>query len=137
MPPFSVDIFNAIEPQCALDSDGERKAMSLRGLDEDHEAEGTKMATSISTWLDAEWMPQEVHVQMAESAKGSYMRCRTNGDDDVMSIMMAISEDLEKNWSLYDADAFVNAWDVGNYVSDYLAKRIVGSDACECSSEIF
>eukprot|EP00957_Ditylum_brightwellii_P102470 7810825-Ditylum_brightwellii.AAC.1 len=30
------------------------QAMSLRGLDEDHEAEGTKMATSITTWLDAE-----------------------------------------------------------------------------------
>eukprot|EP00565_Helicotheca_tamesis_P001873 CAMPEP_0185723528 /NCGR_PEP_ID=MMETSP1171-20130828/345_1 /TAXON_ID=374046 /ORGANISM="Helicotheca tamensis, Strain CCMP826" /LENGTH=119 /DNA_ID=CAMNT_0028391245 /DNA_START=260 /DNA_END=619 /DNA_ORIENTATION=+ len=113
------------------------EALSVESLGGDHEAEGQRMATSIAAWLDAEWMQQEVHVQMAESAKNSYITCRQNGEDEVMSIMIAIAEDLDKNWHLYDADAFVNAWDVGNYVSDYLAQRVVGSDACECSSKIF
>lgn len=95
------------------------------------------MAKSIVAWLDAEWMPQEVHVQMAESAKKSYIQCRQEGDTEIMSIMMQVSEDLNKNWfELYDADAFVNAWDVANYVSDYLTKR-TGSETCECSSKIY
>lgn len=82
-------------------------------------------------------MPQQVHVDMAESAKQSYVTCRTElGKDDVMDIMMKVSSDLDDNWNLYDKDAFVNAWDIGNYVADYLTKRS-GSEGCECSSKIF
>lgn len=53
-----------------------------------------------------------------------------------MSIMMRIASDLEADWSMYDKDAFVNAWDVANYVSDYLTKKS-GSEGCECSSQIY
>jgi fructose 1,6-bisphosphatase len=81
-------------------------------------------------------MPQEIHVQMAESAKESYIQCRLEGDDSIMSIMMQVASDLEGNWKLYDKDAFVNAWDVSNYVSDYLNKR-AGGEGCECSSKIY
>lgn len=95
------------------------------------------MAASIVAWLDAEWMEQEVHVQMAESAKLSYISCREEGDAEIMSIMMKIAEDLNADWfELYDADAFVNAWDVSNYVSDYLTHR-TGSETCECSNKIY
>jgi len=31
--------------------------------------------------------------------------------------MMSVAGDLEANWAEYDDDAFVNAWDIGNYVS--------------------
>lgn len=81
-------------------------------------------------------MPQEVHVQMAESAKQSYITTREEGKDDIMDIMMQVSGDLDNNWKKYDKDAFVNAWDIGNYVADYLTKRS-GNEGCECSSEIF
>lgn len=81
------------------------------------------------------WMPQEVHVRMGESAKASYIATREAGKDDVMDIMMQVSSDLEANWKQYD-DAFVNAYDVGNYVADYLTKRS-GNEGCECSSQIF
>jgi hypothetical protein len=53
-----------------------------------------------------------------------------------MSIMMHVANDLEANWKQYDKDAFVNAWDVGNYVSDYLQKRS-GNESCGCSSQIY
>ena len=52
-----------------------------------------------------------------------------------MDIMMQVSSDLESNWRQYDKDAFVNAWDIGNYVSDYLTQRS-GNEGCECSSQI-
>lgn len=110
------------------------ETVSLKTL-VNHEEEGTLMAESIVRWLDDEWMPQEVHVRMAESAKKSYVSCREEGEDDVMDILMAISTDLDLNWAEYDADAFVNAWDIGNYASDYLINRS-GSEGCECSSPI-
>ena len=111
------------------------ESVSLESL-QDHQVEGTLMAKSIAAWLDAEWMPQEVHVQMAESAKQSYIQCREAGEGEIMSIMMQIANDLEKDWRLYDADAFVNAWDVSNYVSDYLTQKS-GAEGCECSNKIY
>jgi hypothetical protein len=73
---------------------------------------------------------------MGESAKQSYVTCREAGKDDIADVMMAVSDDLHRNWKLYDKDAFVNAWDIGNYVADYLTKRS-GNEGCSCSSEIF
>ena len=81
------------------------------------------------------WMPQEVHVKMGESAKASYIAMREAGKDDVMDVMMQVSADLEKNWKEFD-DSFVSAYDVGNYVADYLTKQS-GNEGCECSSQIF
>ena len=111
------------------------ESISLESLT-DHEMEGALLATSVAKWLDAEWMPQDIHVQMGLSAKKSYMICRQEGDGEVMSIMMRIASDLEAEWAMYDKDAFVNAWDVANYVSDYLTKKS-GSEGCECSSQIY
>jgi hypothetical protein len=105
-------------------------------LDADHDVEGQLLADSIVRWLDAEWMPQEVHVQMAISVKNSYVRCRDNARDDVSDIMMQIATDLDENWRLYDKDAFVNAWEIGNYAADYLTKKS-GNEGCACSAEIF
>ena len=73
---------------------------------------------------------------MAESAKKSYINCRETGEDDLMAIMTTIADDLTANWHQYDGDAFINAWDISNYVSDYLVK-LSGSEGCECSSKIY
>ena len=90
------------------------QTVSLESL-ENHEQEGTLMAESITKWLDDEWIPQEVHIRMAESAKKSYIACRESGQDDVMDILMAISNDLEADWQEYDEHAFVTAWDIVSY----------------------
>lgn len=125
-----------LSPSALKMSDAEVEVVTLEALD-DHEAEGTKMAKSITAWLDAEWMPQQVHVEMAESAKASYIKCREDGVVEIMCIMMAIADDLNEVWfEKYDADAFVNAWDISNYVSDYLT-HISGSETCECSNKIY
>lgn len=113
---------------------GKVEVVSLAEM-KDHEVDGTKMATSIVAWLDAEWMPQEVHVQMANSAKKSYITSRESGEDDIMSVMMRVANDLDAKWANYDADSFVGPWDVANYVSDYLT-QISGSESCECSTPI-
>ena len=112
------------------------QTVDLGSMDNDHEKEGQLMADSVIAWLDAEWIPQQVHIDMAESAKKSYILCRESGQKDVMDVMMQISNDLDKNWEKYNDDAFVNAWDIGNYCSDYLVRRS-GNEGCECASEIF
>jgi len=102
----------------------------------DHEAEGTRLSSSIEGWLNQEWVAQEVHRKMGESAKQSYISARNEGENEIMSVMLKVSEDLEANWTEFDDDAYVNAWDVGNYVADYLRDRL-GGERCECSAEIF
>ena len=113
------------------------EVVSLETLSSDHEAEGNRMALSLAGWLDQEWMPQQVHKDMAESAKQSYIKCRLAGENDIMSVMYQVGHDLESNWKQYDdAGSFVNALDVSNYVSDYLNDR-TGNESCECSAQIF
>eukprot|EP00566_Odontella_aurita_P027136 CAMPEP_0113563364 /NCGR_PEP_ID=MMETSP0015_2-20120614/21033_1 /TAXON_ID=2838 /ORGANISM="Odontella" /LENGTH=171 /DNA_ID=CAMNT_0000465347 /DNA_START=183 /DNA_END=698 /DNA_ORIENTATION=+ /assembly_acc=CAM_ASM_000160 len=111
-------------------------AGSLQVLGDDHESEGERLAKSVAGWLDNEWMEQEVHIRMGDAAKSTYVSCRLVGDDEIMSIMTAVSENLDSNWNEYDKDAFVNAWDIGNYVADYLMHRI-GNEGCGCSAQIF
>ena len=50
--------------------------------------------------------------------------------------MVKVADDLNKNWSEYDKDAFVNGWDIGNYVADYLTNRL-GDECSSCSAKIF
>ena len=103
---------------------------------ENHEEEGTKLAKSIAGWLDIEWLPQQIHIDMGESAKRTYISQREAGVSDVMCIMTEVVEDLLKDWQKYDADAFVNAWDVANYTSDYFMWKL-GVEECGCHATIF
>mmetsp|Transcript_14060 Transcript_14060/g.20087 ORF Transcript_14060/g.20087 Transcript_14060/m.20087 type:complete len:187 (+) Transcript_14060:39-599(+) len=111
------------------------EAATVQSLQGDHEEEGIRLANSLASYLDNEWMPQEVHGRMGDVVKDIYIECRLNGDDDIMSIMVKTSETLEKRWKEFDADAFVNAWDIGNYVADYLTQR-AGIETCTCSTPI-
>ena len=80
-------------------------------------------------------MPQEIHIKIGNSVKTTYIQCRNNGINDVAEIMTQTTDNLFANWSEYNADAFVNAWDVGNYVADYLIAKS-GSETCGCSTKI-
>ena len=100
-----------------------------------HEEEGSLLAVSLIKWLDAEWMPQDIHVTMGESAKKSYIEARENGESDIMSVMIRVADDLRANWKVYEKEAFVNEWDVANYCSDYFTQRS-GNEACDCSTMI-
>ena len=50
--------------------------------------------------------------------------------------MVKVADDLNENWIEYDKDAFINAWDIGNYVADYLTNRL-GNECSSCSAKIF
>ena len=72
---------------------------------------------------------------MGDSAKRSYVKARQEGDDDIMSIMMKVIDDLNNDWDKYNADAFINAFDIGNYVSDYLI-QVSGNESCACNTDV-
>lgn len=113
--------------------------ISLTGLGDDHAAVGAALGTSVQRWLDAEWLPQATHALIGAQCAASYVTCRSSGDGagDVMTIMTQTADDLTQDWAkLYDAEAFVNAWDVANYVSDYLTAQS-GNEGCECSATIY
>lgn len=103
------------------------ETINLEPLGDDHEAEGTRIAKSIAGWLDMEWCPQEVHVELAigerMSRKRTFERARMGTTDCVSSLMHEVAESLQSNWAEYDKDAFVNAYDVANYFSDYCSIR--------------
>lgn len=110
---------------------------SLDALDDNHEKEAARLAQSISGWLDREWYPQEVHLQMATCVEKTFLKARSEGETEIMNVMTDVVDDLVKNWPKYDKDAFVNAWDIGNYVSDYLHLRLDPEGDCGCSANIF
>ena len=113
------------------------ESISLTTLDNNHEQIGDELSVSVQRWLDAEWMPQEIHVRMGASCKATYVTCRQDGVDDLMSIMTAVADDLEQDWfALYDAEAFVGPWDVVNYVSGFLTAQ-TGIEGCECSAKLY
>ncbi len=114
---------------------GNIEMLTLESL-EDHEEEGSKLSASIAGWLDQEWMPQEIHFKMGERAKQTYIQLREKGEVEIAPIMTQVTDDLYENWKEYDKDAFVNAWDIGNYVSDYFHQRM-GVEACDCHATIF
>ena len=104
---------------------------SLQGF-ENHEEDGERLAMSIQKWLDLEWCPQDIHHKIGLSAKQSYINSREKGCIDIMDIMVQVTDDLVANWHEYDKDAFVNAWDIGNYASDFL-HQMAGAERCACS----
>lgn len=111
--------------------------IQLDKLGDDHEQVAKDLGASVQRWLDAEWMPQEIHAQIGVSCGTSYILCRRDKEtDDIMTIMTQVAEDLSEVWyEKYDQDAFVNAWDIANYVSDYLTAES-GNETCECSAKI-
>lgn len=111
------------------------ESISLGTLD-DHEQVGLELAGSVQRWLDAEWMVQDCHARIGEACRVTYLQCRQEKQDDLMTIMTEVADSLERDWQTHYDDAFVNAWDISNYVSDYLTKR-VGIDGCECSAKIY
>lgn len=58
-------------------------------------------------------MPQDIHAQIGDSCAKSYVACRSKNDADIMNIMTQVADDLTEVWfDKYDAEAFVNAWDI-------------------------
>jgi len=113
-------------------------SLNLEGtqIGTNHEQVGEELAQSLCRMLDSEWMPQEVHRKMGQVVKETYIECRESNEADLMHIMTTVADNLSEKWQEYDAEAFVNAWDIANYVSDYLTVQ-TGEEGCECTQKIY
>jgi hypothetical protein len=113
------------------------ESFTLESISPDHDLVGQELADSLQKMLDTEWLPQDVHAEVAAQVRTTYITCRTNGEDDLMAIMMATASNLSDHWTAdWERHLFVNVWDVANYVSDYLTTK-AGSDGCECKQTIY
>jgi hypothetical protein len=111
-------------------------SISLESL-ENHDQVGSELGGSIQRWLDAEWMIQDCHVRIGKACEATYVQCRRDEkEDDLMAIMMQVAQNLESDWKKSYDDAFVNAWDISNYVTDFLTAKL-GIEGCECSTKIY
>jgi hypothetical protein len=96
-------------------------SLSLHGslLDrQDRKVTAQALSSSVARWLDTEYLPQTIHSEIGEICASTYVQCRESNQDDVMSILMAVADDLSLVWTeRFYKDAFVNPYDVANYVS--------------------
>lgn len=68
------------------------------------------ISSMIATWLDEEWTPLEVHTELGKAAGAAYVACRQEGDDDMSSLVLGLSNEL---LAFNYRETFVNAFEVG------------------------
>lgn len=88
------------------------------------------IAGMIAEWLDDEWTPLEVHQHLGKAAGDAYVRCRQQGDDDMSSLVLGLSNEL---LAFNYRETFVNAFEVANKVVEMLMMRS-GVDVC-CTTD--
>eukprot|EP00197_Chlamydomonas_leiostraca_P005342 CAMPEP_0202861580 /NCGR_PEP_ID=MMETSP1391-20130828/2933_1 /ASSEMBLY_ACC=CAM_ASM_000867 /TAXON_ID=1034604 /ORGANISM="Chlamydomonas leiostraca, Strain SAG 11-49" /LENGTH=213 /DNA_ID=CAMNT_0049540995 /DNA_START=11 /DNA_END=652 /DNA_ORIENTATION=- len=87
------------------------------------------LAVQVTTWLNEEWTPLDIHAQVGEAAGEAYVAARRAGEDEVGGVLLAVGSQL----LVFDFhDTFVNGFEVANKVSELLMLR-AGCDVC-CTS---
>ena len=126
---------NCLKSALAASSDSENKSVedgvSLKVLT-NHEGDGEYLGNSVREWLNNEWIEQDCHKSIGSVVKEKYIEGRSvEKINDLGEIMMYIGTELESATDFME-DAFVNEWDIVNYVSDLLMKRM-DRELCSCS----
>ncbi len=91
----------------------------LRLVDVDVDAMHLKK--TIASWLDKEYIPQEIHMKLGGHVETQYCALRSEGIHDLGELLIRLGTELEK---VDMEDAFVNAWDVANKAADLLIARL-------------
>ncbi len=90
------------------------------------EQEGEWLQTALLTWLDTEFLPEQVNQQIARRAAQIFMRQRMEGENDLISLTMAIVTEMEA----FDfSNSFYGQFAIANAVSDLLLDSL-GIDRC-------
>ncbi len=106
---FGVDSTNAVQ-----------NGVNLAGLT-NYLSDGKHLRTSITEWLDREYIEQIVHNKIGCEVETLYLHNRQKDINDLGDILIAIGSGLER----FDLeDAFVNAWDVANKAAELLMLRL-------------
>ncbi len=88
--------------------------------------EGVWLQTALLTWLDSEFLPEQVNQQIAKRAAQIFMRQRMEGENDLISLTLAIVTEMEA----FDfSNSFYGQFAIANAVSDLLLDSL-GIDRC-------
>ncbi|GMH66536.1 hypothetical protein TrRE_jg4752 [Triparma retinervis] len=89
--------------------------------------------------MNTSWYPHSSHCLIADACAELYVRARSDEKfDDVSSVLVYVAEALEAQGGMtqegiFDG-SFVNNWDIGNLVADYLVFRTTGGEGCSCNT---
>ncbi|MGQ9871709.1 hypothetical protein [Leptodesmis sp.] len=88
--------------------------------------EGEWLQQALLNWLDQEFIPEAVNQEIADRAAQIFMRQRMEGENDLISLVMAIVTEMES----FDFSAsFFGQFTVANAVSELLLDSL-GIDRC-------
>lgn len=92
----------------------------------DLESQQKWLAGEIQLWLDDEWTQLDIHRELGEATAQAYGKARSQGTNEIGSILLSISSDL----LAFDfQETFVNAFDVANKAADMLMRE-TGQEVC-------
>lgn len=88
--------------------------------------EGEWLQTALQTWLDHEFIPEQVNQQIAQRAAQIFVRQRMEGENDLGSLVIAIVTEMQA----FDfSKSFFSEFAVANAVSELLLDSL-GIDRC-------
>uniref|UniRef100_A0A7S0HU19 Uncharacterized protein n=1 Tax=Hanusia phi TaxID=3032 RepID=A0A7S0HU19_9CRYP len=82
----------------------------------------------ITAWLDDEWIPRQIHRDIAIRASKTIKESWDRGDKEITSMLFNIANDLS-TFDMRESD--VNAWDIANKASDLMLQSM--GRFCSCS----
>lgn len=88
--------------------------------------EGTWLRNALLNWLNQEFPPEQVNQEIADRAAQIFIRQRMEGENDLISLVMAIVTEMEA----FDfSNSFYGQFAIANAVSDLLLDSL-GIDRC-------
>ena len=90
------------------------------------EQEGKWLHQTLLNWLNQEFLPEQANQEIADRAAQIFVRQRMEGENDLISLVMAIVTEMEA----FDfSNSFYGQFAVANAVSDLLLDSL-GVDRC-------
>jgi hypothetical protein len=93
---------------------------------ENPEQEGQWLKTTLLNWLNTEFPPEAVNVEIAERASQVFVRQRMEGENDLGCLLLAVLTEMQ---SFDFSKSFYGEFAIANAVSDLLLESL-GIDHC-------
>ena len=91
---------------------------------------GAYLRTSLASYLDKEFIAQEVHAAIGKRVEELYISGRREGVCDLGEMLMLVGTRLTDTTDI--SKSFLNEWDLANLVSDFLMVKL-DRELCACA----
>ena len=91
---------------------------------------GVYLRTSVVSYLDREFIEQDVHQVIGSRVEELYVQGRREGVKDLGEMLMLVGTRLTDKTDI--SKSFLNEWDIANLVSDFLMVKL-GRELCDCT----